>query len=316
MTNKEHHMNAEPDRLHRGNAASTFAEDVFAKVAELGSFRRAGLVMGLRASVTSSTVRDLEARHRVPLLQRVDGLLRVTDAGDRLLRRREAGHPSRSEPGGLHGDVAIDLDPFEARRSVVETLERLQATHRRLRIRLTTTRRPLAPWPDALHVAIRLDEDDRHREALTLCEYDTVTCAAPAYLSRRGMPKSPQELRNHDLLPVLDPRSERPRPFRFAGHAGARTVAPRRYFGVADAGMALRAALDGCGIAQLPVNDDVRTLLSRRALVAVLAGTGAPRIPLRLLAAQPSSAAISVVSGTLSDFYLGESLSVSRRREP
>src|SRR5688572_6825158 len=57
---------------------------VFAAVAESKSLREAGERLGVTGSAVSQTLRKLEERLGVPLVQRTTRSLRLTDAGERL----------------------------------------------------------------------------------------------------------------------------------------------------------------------------------------------------------------------------------------
>ena len=64
---------------------------VFAKVADLGSFRAAARALGLSPSVVSHHVRELEARLALPLVHRSTRRLALTPDGE--LAALDSGQP-------------------------------------------------------------------------------------------------------------------------------------------------------------------------------------------------------------------------------
>jgi DNA-binding transcriptional LysR family regulator len=71
--------------------------DAFAAIARRRSFRQAALERGVSASTLSQTLRDLEARLGVRLLNRTTRSVALTEAGARLLEQRT--------PAGGRGDA-------------------------------------------------------------------------------------------------------------------------------------------------------------------------------------------------------------------
>ena len=63
---------------------------VFAKVADLGSFRAAARALGLSPSVVSHHVRELEARLALPLVHRSTRRLALTPDGELLVAEARA----------------------------------------------------------------------------------------------------------------------------------------------------------------------------------------------------------------------------------
>jgi len=86
-----------------------------------------------------------------------------------------------------------------------------------------------------------------------LLEARVLTCAAPAYLRRKGTPKTPRELasQGHDCLLFFDPSSGAPFPWEF--HQGRKvvTVPVTGRVTMNDPSTYLEACLAGLGVAQL-----------------------------------------------------------------
>jgi DNA-binding transcriptional LysR family regulator len=81
-----------------------------------------------------------------------------------------------------------------------------------------------------------------------IADLQRVICAAPAYLKRRGTPKLPADLKDHDCIVVSGPRLSR-WPFKTRSGIDVVDVHPR--VTTDDAEAALRLAIEGAGIIRL-----------------------------------------------------------------
>ena len=181
---------------------------VFARVVQAGSFTTAAAQLGMPKSTVSRKVAELEERLNARLLNRTTRKLSLTDVGRtylRLLRahrqrdrrrraRRQqpAGHaarpPARDRAGQLrlprpHRQRLPRALPGGARRAL---LHGAPGGSRRGAIRRRASGR--ARSPDSTLIARSLG---------------TVTwflVATPAYLKKRGRPRSPDDLKKHDCL--------------------------------------------------------------------------------------------------------------------
>ncbi len=188
-----------------------FAElQAFALVAERRSFARAASDLGLVPSTVSETVRSLESRLGVRLLNRTTRKVSLTDAGERLFAR------VRPAIGELASAVS-DLDDF--RDTPAGTL-RLSVSSIAAHIVLT----PMMQAFLAAHPAIVLDVSvgdeegdiiDKRFDAgirvgwLVARDMRTVpvsepsrliAVASPDYLARNPMPSRPEDLHDHDCI--------------------------------------------------------------------------------------------------------------------
>ena len=120
-----------------------------------------------------------------------------------------------------------------------------------------------------------------------------VTCASPAYLSRRGAPSTPAELEAHDCLAFEG--LERARDWRLGQGNTSQTISIRPRFAVNTAESLIDAATAGLGICRV-TSYQAATALKSGGLVKVLTDfipeplpihlvhAGQPMIPLKLRA--------------------------------
>src|SRR5262249_29837571 len=110
-----------------------------------------------------------------------------------------------------------------------------------------------------------------------------LTCASPAYLTRRARPTHPRELANgrHECLHFRDPRTGRPFSWEFHRGKEALEVPFTGHLMVNDPGTLLSACLAGLGFAQM-MEIYLGDLLPRR-LISVLPEWSDERFPLYLI---------------------------------
>jgi DNA-binding transcriptional LysR family regulator len=243
---------------------------VFAKVADLGSFRAAARQLGLSPSVVSHHVRELEAQLATPLLHRTTRRLALTPDGGRVLTAArqmvdaaERGLGATSSAGGtlrvtgpaflVNAGLCVDLAAFLVERPNVDLVVSFtEVTHDLLR--------------DGFDVALRFGKlaDSTHRSR-KLAEMRRVVVAAPGVVAAKRL-RAPRDLEGADFVLL----SSRPPQLSLAS-PGRRPVTVALGSKVAvDSAAAMHAlVLAGAGLATLPellVRDD----LQRGRLVAVL----------------------------------------------
>lgn len=183
---------------------------VFARVARHASFTRTARELGVSPSALSQTVRALETRLGVRLLNRTTRRVGLTEAGDVLLARIGPAladidgalddlRQQRTRPAGTlrvtmpRGVVSAFFEPHLA--------DFLTAyPDIRLDIHVDNSLNDLIG--ESLDCGIRLGEKvQRDMIALPLGgKQRSVVVGAPAYFARRGRPRHPRDLQTHDCL--------------------------------------------------------------------------------------------------------------------
>jgi DNA-binding transcriptional LysR family regulator len=226
----------------------------FVAVAEESSFRRAATRLGVSPAAISKAVAALEARIGLTLFVRSGRSVALTPEAQLLFARckeavaavqgaREQLEPTRSTPTG----ELVVSSPFVISPLLAPALALLRSRYPKLAFRLLVTDRISKLAEESVDIAVRVGPMTtpslitrrlRRTRCLTVC--------APAYLARRGTPRTLADLAQHDCLVAMAPNG-RPHPWLF--RSGPLVIAPTL---VVDHGPTLiDAARSGLGITQL-----------------------------------------------------------------
>ena len=231
---------------------------VFVKVVQAGSFSAAARLLGIPNTTVSAKVARLEKRLGVTLIQRTTRKLNITPAGrayfERCLRGLEEIETaeaevslSAAEPRGLlrvtaPGDVAMGMLP--------PIVSRFLKRYPRTRVEIVVANRVIDLVAEGVHLAIRAaglpDSTLAARRFMPFCG---ALWASRAYLERRGAPKIPLELEQHDCL--VFPRFSA-RPLRLTDGRSRVDIGLKGRLAVDDPQTLRNFVLQGDGIATLP----------------------------------------------------------------
>jgi DNA-binding transcriptional LysR family regulator len=257
-----------------------FAEtSAFVAVVEQKSFTKAAKQLGLSPPRVSELVRQLEERLGVRLVERTTRSVAATAAGERLIERLrpvldeyqaafEATNEFRSKPAGL---LRLTVAPPAADFVLAPVIPRFLALYPEISLDISvdgtltdivTGRFDAGIRPGELvardMIAVRVSD-----------EMPFVVAAAPAYLKRRGEPKTPQELAAHDCVRLRLPGGGF-LPWRFRINRRIVEVHVEGPLIVnGSSAILLNAAIEGAGLLQLPLPYVASELAAGR-LVTVL----------------------------------------------
>jgi DNA-binding transcriptional LysR family regulator len=114
-------------------------------------------------------------------------------------------------------------------------------------------------------------------------EMQFVTCAAPLYIEKFGIPERPEELESsHYAVSYFRAQTGRTIPFEFHRGNESLEINPRYIVSVNDSRSYVNAATTGLGIAQIPTFM-VRDELAKGDLMPVLTGWSRPPVPLHIV---------------------------------
>lgn len=191
---------------------------VFVQVARRASFAAAASELGMSTAFISKRIRLLEQNLDVRLLHRTTRRVSVSEDGERVyhwaLRILDSVQRMGDEVSALHrepsGQLRIASSLGLGRRFVAPALSELAARYPQLDIRLDVHDRLVDLVAEGVDLDIRVgNEIAANLIAKPLAKNRRVLCAAPAYLERRGTPRSLAELTSHDCLVI----KERDHPF-------------------------------------------------------------------------------------------------------
>jgi len=181
----------------------------FVAVADSGSFTEAAKTLGRDASVVSRRVRQLEEELGVSLFSRTTRRVALTEIGVRYHQRvqalleelsiasREASDIAASPQGLLRVSVPVTF----GRQWIAPLLPHFLASHPQIRLDVRFSDRLVDVVADGFDVAIRVGRlTDSSLTARKIAGYRNLLVAAPAYLSARGKPRTPEDLRHHACI--------------------------------------------------------------------------------------------------------------------
>lgn len=182
----------------------------FVRIVERGSL--SGAARQLRRSVpgVSRQLRTLEEELGVQLLLRSTRRLQLTEAGRtwyaaslRVLRDVEDARSSVSSPDEVRGPLVVSASISLGLGVILERLPEVCVAHPHLSIELRLEDRLVDFVGEGVDVAIRAGvapPDSTSYVAHPLATFARRLVAAPAYLKRRGSPRSPEHLAKHACL--------------------------------------------------------------------------------------------------------------------
>jgi len=194
--------------LMHNSAVDLNAIAVFVKVVQAGSFNGAARLLGMPNTTVSAKVARLEKRLGVTLIHRTTRKLNLTPQGREYFERCvkgleeiEAGESlltSGTEPSGL---LRITAPGGVAQHVLPPIVSGYLRAYPKVRIELIVTNRIVDLVGEGVDLAIRAGElRDSTLVARPFMDEIVGLWASPAYLTRRGMPSTPEELARHTIL--------------------------------------------------------------------------------------------------------------------
>jgi DNA-binding transcriptional LysR family regulator len=228
---------------------------VFLAVASHGSFAEAARRLRLSPSAATRAVAELENQLGLVLLHRTTRSVRLTERGEiyldssrRILADIEASEAqARGADATPRGLLKITAPILFGRLHVLPIVNQTLQQHRDLSIRLVLSDQNVHLADEGVDLAVRIGPlADSRLKATRLGAVNRVLVASPTYLSARGLPTTPDDLAEHDIIAFesLDATNE----WRFDGGRKTLRLTPRLMVNSADA--AIAAAEAGLGVAR------------------------------------------------------------------
>jgi len=231
--------------------------EVFAAVAAAGSFTAAGQRLSLTPSGVSRTIDRLEARLGARLLLRTTRALTLTAEGRtylasarRILADLDDADQAIADQGAPKGRIRVSGAVAHGRLCIVPLIGEFVRRYPQILIDLNLSDGMTDIAAGQADVAIRFGPmADSGLTARRLGEYGRTIVASPDYLARRGTPKVPEDLHDHDCLNFNFRRAEPVWPFHRNGAAFSLPIQGSVEANSGDT--LLQLALDGVGIARV-----------------------------------------------------------------
>jgi DNA-binding transcriptional LysR family regulator len=261
------------------------AVELFVQVAEAGSVTRAAEGLGLSLSAASRYLVALEAHLGVRLVHRTTRKLALTDAGLEFHRRckallsdlREAEASVTEVAANPTGVLRVTASLSFCLLHIEPLLPEFTARYPGMTVDVIAANRYYDIIDNTVDLAIRTRqvEADSNITIRRLAVTRRVLAAAPEYLERHGVPKSPYDLATHKMLIYSHANNPNELSFRRAEEVTRVDVKP--LLQASDGQIVVRAALDGLGILVQPkyiIHDD----LVKGRLITVLDDWELPRL--------------------------------------
>jgi DNA-binding transcriptional LysR family regulator len=248
----------------------------FTKIVDAQSVSRAARELRVPRATIGRRLQRLEERLGVRLLRRSTRSLVLTDAGEAMYRHarialdavREAELSVKRNDSSVRGDLRVTAPPI-TKPSFYAMIDAFALAHPELRLQLDLSTRHVDLRRDGYDVAIRgTSQLQPGLVARNLGRTQLVAVASPAYLAQSGPLRSLRDLRQHRCLLSFS-KGELPQ-LHWADSKG-RAVHVEGRLASNDIGFLCQAAIDGLGIAYLPLMQ-VQPALASGALVRVLEG--------------------------------------------
>lgn len=262
---------------------------LFTRVVERRSFTGAAHDLAIPRSTATTAIKAMEERLGVRLLQRTTRTVRPTLDGEAWYRRCLAilddiedaeGAFAGAEPAG---PLRVEVQGTIARHFLMPGLPAFFARYPGITLAMSERDR----WVDLVHEGVdctlrygALPDSDLVARRLAMLE--RVTCAAPAYLERFGVPGRLEDLAGHHLVGIRRLSSGTLAPVEFAVDGTLRRVEMAAPFSVTGPESYLLGVQLGLGLAQLP-RFHVEADLASGALVELLRETPPPPQPVSIL---------------------------------
>ena len=241
-----------------------FAElSAFSAVAEQKSFAKAATQLGIAPSTLSQTIRALEERLGVRLLNRTTRSVATTEAGDRLLaqlrpamenlsRAMDEVSAFRDRPAGT---LRLHMGRVIASEIIMPVISSFLAAYPEITLEIVSEDAKIDLVAERFDAGLRLGElIERDMVAVRLVgEFHVACVASPKYLERHDIPPTPDALHAHTCIRHRWGFDHTVHPWLFEKDGHPLEIAVNGPLIVNDINLAVAAARDGIGIAYVPI---------------------------------------------------------------
>jgi len=234
---------------------------VFSRVVVSGSLSAAARELGISPALVSRRLAALESRLGVRLINRTTRSLHLTvegaryyDVCTRVLAEIEEADAEvsvgRVEPQGA---LKVALPASFGHQHVAPLVPQFAARYPKVQLALSLSDRTVSIMDEGFDVAVCIaDLQDSSLAARRLAPNRRVVCASPAYLKAHGVPRTPEELAQHNCLVTSDFTSTwdykapdgRPGAVRVSGRYCCDNWEVLREWALAGLGIALKSTWD------------------------------------------------------------------------
>ncbi len=235
--------------------------EIFLEVASQQSFAGAAKTLGMTGPAVSKQVMALEEELGVKLLNRTTRMVALTEEGALYAERarhaieelKEAAtqiHDMKAKPAGT---LKVNVPMSFGHMHLLPLLSGFAKKYPDITLDISLEDRMVDVVSEGFDVVIRIGAlQDSSLIVRTLAACPIIPVASPEYLAKHGTPQKPSELKNHRI--ILYTRNSAGTEWRYRGPDGK--TGSTQFDGIFKtntAEMMTQAALDGIGIALLPI---------------------------------------------------------------
>lgn len=251
----------------------------FVAVCDERAFGRAAKRLAISPSALSRTVRSLESRLGIRLLNRTTRSVGLTEAGSLLYDRVKpmmlgmdeavlAVGAYQDEPKGM---VRINLPSIAAEIAILPRLRQFRLACPKVRLDLVIDNDMTDVVAQGFDIGVRIGgQISRDMVAVRLTrDLRMAVVGAPSYFAGRQLPQAPADLKDHLCLTYKWKSTGALYPWRFEGAEGTVDVDVESVLTVNDTNLLLSAARRGAGLAYL-IEDLAEPFVENKDLIRVL----------------------------------------------
>jgi LysR family transcriptional regulator for bpeEF and oprC len=284
----------------------------FARVVEAGTFSRAADTLGIPKPTVTKLIQMLEARVRAKLLNRTTRRVTVTPDGAAYYERvvqilgdiDELDSSMSSSQASPKGRLRVDVSTSIALRVIIPALQDFHARYPDIQLDLGASDRPADLVGDNVDCVLRAGTlSDPSLIARRIADMRFITCAAPSYIARYGVPEHPRDLQeNHFGVGYFFAGPARSFAFEFKRGDETLEITPRYIISTNDSVPHVAAGVAGLGVIQ-SATFMLSTYLASGELQPVL--TAWPRDPMPLYVVYPPNKHLSAKLRVFIDWVAG-----------
>ena len=234
----------------------------FLTLAQTQSFMKAGQLLGISSSALSHSMKNLETRLNLRLLNRTTRNVSLTEAGQQLFEQLsplyqainnevDALNDFLSTPSGL---IRINAPAVAAEAVLYPKLKPILNRYPKIRLEIVVDNRWADIVKEGFDMGVRLGNDvAKEMIAVPISEpLKMVLVASPDYLAQHGSPKNIDDLQQHRLIGTkLSAAHGIEMQWKFKDKKERMTFTPKSQFSIINH-LRLQAVSDGLGIAWVP----------------------------------------------------------------
>jgi DNA-binding transcriptional LysR family regulator len=232
---------------------------IFARVVETKSFSEAARRLHMSKSLVSKQVSQLERSVGARLLNRTTRAMSLTEAGavfyEHCARIVEELELAKNAVGQLHAEprglLRVSASVAFGTMHIAPALPDFLTRYPEVQIDMEIKDRFVDLADERFDIAIRIANDPgQNLVARRLAVVNRKICATPDYFARRGVPRTPRDLEQHNCLTYtyFNPQD----PWRLRGPEGDVSISASGNLRLNDDEALSEAVLQGLGIAVLP----------------------------------------------------------------